>query len=366
MNFKPGDEVSFINEKRNGIVKKIITQEMVSVEIEDGFDIPVLIKELIIIRPKSVTDNISIENEKNVHVTHYESKPLIEEEAIEDATVFLLNKADTATPKGLYLALVPKNRENITAAGLKLLIVNNTAYDVLFGCYNKPDKDYSAFTYDAFGKYSSYLLTEIAHTALNEWTDLLLHIMFYAESETIRPPLDKSVKINPVKVFREGSFKYSLLLDAPSYIIPIEEMEINPPTWEEAAWQPGIIEHRPVLDIKDITRDKISPVEKKHITAPFIAEVDLHIEQLIEKSQNMSNHEKLTLQLNYFLKCLDAAIAHKFKKITFIHGVGQGRLKDEILKIIAENYKGLRIQDGPFNKYGQGATEVLIPFNLTR
>jgi len=92
----------------------------------------------------------------------------------------------------------------------------------------------------------------------------------------------------------------------------------------------------------------------------------LHIEQLIDECRDMSNHQKLNIQLSYFAKTLDAAIVHKFKKITYIHGVGQGRLKDEIHKIIIESYPGVKIQDAPFKKYGVGATEVLIPFNLTR
>jgi len=47
MDLKPGDNVSFLNEKREGIVKKILNNKMVIVEIEDGFDIPVAINDLV-------------------------------------------------------------------------------------------------------------------------------------------------------------------------------------------------------------------------------------------------------------------------------------------------------------------------------
>ena len=41
----------------------------------------------------------------------------------------------------------------------------------------------------------------------------------------------------------------------------------------------------------------------------------------------------LNIQLECFEKELDMAIAKKFKKIIFIHGVGNGRLKQEIISI---------------------------------
>ena len=47
MDLKPGDKVSFLNEKRDGIVKKMLNNKMVLVEIEDGFDIPVAINDLV-------------------------------------------------------------------------------------------------------------------------------------------------------------------------------------------------------------------------------------------------------------------------------------------------------------------------------
>ena len=49
----------------------------------------------------------------------------------------------------------------------------------------------------------------------------------------------------------------------------------------------------------------------------------------------------------------------KLQKIIFIHGVGIGRLKSEILKIL-QQYPNLHYFDAPLSKYGVGATEVWI------
>ena len=88
-------------------------------------------------------------------------------------------------------------------------------------------------------------------------------------------------------------------------------------------------------------------------------EVDLHLHELIDSYQQKSDHEKLMFQLNYFRKCLDAAIAHRIKKIIFIHGVGKGTLKQEILHAL-NDYERVRHYDAPFKKYGYGALAIDI------
>ncbi|MGQ0827611.1 MAG: Smr/MutS family protein [Bacteroidota bacterium] len=49
MNFQIGDKVSFLNEKGEGIVSKIINKKMVGVTIEDGFELPFAVSELLLI-----------------------------------------------------------------------------------------------------------------------------------------------------------------------------------------------------------------------------------------------------------------------------------------------------------------------------
>ena len=51
MNFKPGDKVRFLNTTGGGIVVKEINAFMVSVAIEDGFEIPTLTAELVAMEP---------------------------------------------------------------------------------------------------------------------------------------------------------------------------------------------------------------------------------------------------------------------------------------------------------------------------
>ena len=89
-------------------------------------------------------------------------------------------------------------------------------------------------------------------------------------------------------------------------------------------------------------------------------EVDLHINELIDYSEGMSNSEILQIQLDRFHFVIEQNKKNKGKKIVFIHGVGNGVLKNEIRKLLERKYKGLNYQDASFREYGFGATMVII------
>ena len=98
---------------------------------------------------------------------------------------------------------------------------------------------------------------------------------------------------------------------------------------------------------------------RQHLEPPKY-EVDLHIEKLMPEWKHLNNFEMLTLQLNTFEKYLDLAIAHHQHNLIVIHGVGTGKLKDEIHEIL----KGRREVRSFINRYdpryGYGATEIFL------
>jgi hypothetical protein len=87
-------------------------------------------------------------------------------------------------------------------------------------------------------------------------------------------------------------------------------------------------------------------------------EVDLHIEELLEDTSGMENADIIRYQLRYFEKCLDEAQRRPVKRFVVIHGVGKGRLRDEIRKQLSAD--NIEHYDAPLSKYGFGATEIII------
>jgi dsDNA-specific endonuclease/ATPase MutS2 len=111
------------------------------------------------------------------------------------------------------------------------------------------------------------------------------------------------------------------------------------------------------VDVRRITEKEINQPAPKKTKINEVWEVDLHLSEILDTGRMKTDHEKLLAQLNYFHKCMNAAILNKIKKVIFIHGVGKGTLKQEIHHSLRQ-YNRVRHYDAPFKKYGFGGTTV--------
>ncbi|MBU2945841.1 Smr/MutS family protein [Zobellia uliginosa] len=110
---------------------------------------------------------------------------------------------------------------------------------------------------------------------------------------------------------------------------------------------------------KEIPKRRQTQVTKpKERNAPKM-EVDLHIHQLTKSSKGMSNHEMLNLQIDAARRQLEFAIKKRIQKVVFIHGVGEGILKEELYYLF-RRYDNVKHYDADYQKYGLGATEIYI------
>ena len=119
------------------------------------------------------------------------------------------------------------------------------------------------------------------------------------------------------------------------------------------------------INVSEISKEKEIPKlrsfvkekrSKHEIPAP---EFDLHIEKLVPNKRGMSNYDILTLQTETARRHIEFAIRNRIPKIVFIHGVGEGVLKAE-LDFLLGRYDNIAFQEGNYQRYGQGATEVFI------
>ncbi len=89
-----------------------------------------------------------------------------------------------------------------------------------------------------------------------------------------------------------------------------------------------------------------------------VLEVDLHIHQLTKTTKGMDNFDMLSLQLDTAKRKLEYAISKRISKVVFIHGVGEGVLKNELQYLF--NKYPVNYYEASYQKYGLGATEVYI------
>ncbi|MDE5594764.1 MAG: Smr/MutS family protein, partial [Muribaculaceae bacterium] len=68
----------------------------------------------------------------------------------------------------------------------------------------------------------------------------------------------------------------------------------------------------------------------------------------------------LNYQIDKFREVMDENLRYGGRRIIFIHGKGEGILRQALLKELNYRYKGCRVQDASFREYGYGATQVTI------
>lgn len=98
---------------------------------------------------------------------------------------------------------------------------------------------------------------------------------------------------------------------------------------------------------------KTSKTSKKKTYIEF----DLHIDKLHPNWKTLDKSNYLNYQLSAAQGKLDFAIKKRIPHFVFIHGVGEGVLKQELHTILGR-YDFLVFEDAPYYKYGLGATLV--------
>lgn len=88
--------------------------------------------------------------------------------------------------------------------------------------------------------------------------------------------------------------------------------------------------------------------------------IDLHYEKIAKKMRSGSNLDHLELQMMEFKRELKLAREVGSASMVFIHGVGNGRLRDEIWLYLKKQGETVRYGEADSNLYGHGATQVWI------
>jgi hypothetical protein len=100
---------------------------------------------------------------------------------------------------------------------------------------------------------------------------------------------------------------------------------------------------------------------RKHLP-PARSVVDLHIEKLSDNWTHLSNAEILDIQLKEFEKWYDLAIAHRQATMIVIHGVGTGKLRDEIHDMLRLKREVKTFVNQYHPSFGYGATEIYFQY----
>lgn len=360
MKFTIGQKVKFLNEVGGGVITKIISPTMVSVTTEDGFDMPYITSDLI---PAFSSDSAGKmfdpkETDFSTAIQPSDSNRDVDENDYERETPLDRFSSAKKDPIGIYLCFVPHDQVWLLKDDLDVYVVNNTNYVVLYNLMiNNQENLWEGIDYGSINPNSKMLINTIQRDDINKWIKGALQVIFHSElDQRVHLPINDMFTIKSSKFFNKDSYHSCSFLASKSVVINVGSIPEFVQTNREE------LQKYDELTVAETTsRNIVTSVSmlKNFMTDSGVAEVDLHIEALVDNPSEIDTVQMLTIQTSTFNKYLEEAIRLKLQKIIFIHGVGIGRLKSEILKIL-QQYPNLHHFDAPISKYGSGATEVWI------
>lgn len=351
---KIGDRVKFLNAVGGGKVTGIISPKMVNVEDEQGFEVPCLISELVLdqrynpvqIPPKPVlSGQHELKKEKKPEQKpKKESVPLFASSAGKPAT----------TNSSCYLAFVPEVPTLPLSGEIKAWLVNDSGNYLVFHFSLLKEGQYHS---EKTGKLSPYAAIPLKGFGLEDFSNFpdfgFQIIPFGIKSSVLLPTLTKTMKVNPVKFYKETSYTSNPYFGKRAIVLEIKEKDLTPELEKLKAHDfnaPSVMSE---------SGDISAPVPKKQEVTDT-REVDLHIQELVESASGLSNKEMLDIQMERFRREMAEAIRKSVRRIVFIHGVGQGTLKNELRRELERKYPKYDVQDASFREYGYGATMVIL------
>ena len=168
------------------------------------------------------------------------------------------------------------------------------------------------------------------------------------ENKKKAPYFETSQKVNGKKVFK----KVSELLANQQQRFSFELFKVYPDKTQKDS-----------LDLSKLNKSdfKVYQAEQaKEYMPPARSVIDIHIEKLTDNFSRLSGTEIMEIQLNEFEKYYDLAVFHHLKEFTVIHGVGEGKLRDEIHNRLKAKKAVKTFVNQYHHLYGFGATDIFF------
>ena len=356
MKVKVGDQVKFLNDTGGGKITKILSKDMANVLTHDGFEVPVLMEELLISesgeqekkQEEVIPETQQAQEKEEEHNFYKEAEP-------NEKEILSASNPDNE----IHFAFVPLNLEQPENSDLDIYLINDSDFEIFYLILVKKETSYSWFASGYLEDNTKILIKTLERENLNELNDLKFQLLFFRKG-FFHPvsPMETNLKLKPTRFFKRTTFKENDFFEEPAWVMELKSEE----RIYEQLRNLNDEEILQAVKEKDISGQELStPKNKQKQSNPDTEEVDLHIEELVEKPNELSNSEIIQIQLARFQTALEGALNDTHtKRIVFIHGVGNGRLRYELRKSLERNYPKIKYQDASFKEYGYGATLVFL------
>lgn len=338
MKFQIGDKVVVLHSNEEGEVVDIINNKMVMVDVR-GVKFP------------AYTDQLDFP-----YFKRFTEKKLFPEKKEKKFIDDLPREKKKVTEKvvdGVWLTFIPVMHADEfgddVVDDLKIHLINRTHNGFKFTYklhyFGEPEFELTNQVHN----FEDFYLHDIPFENLNDSPTFAFEFSLLTPDKNKADYYEASLKLKPKQVFArieelkqkgEATFSYRLFETYPGRVENTVDVS------------PLLNKGYKVYDASQ-AREHLEPAKQA---------IDLHIEQLTTDPDQLDNFEKLTLQLKTFEKYFELAIAHHRPTLTVIHGVGSGKLRDEIHEILKLRKEVKTFINQYHPAYGYGATEVYFQY----
>ncbi len=335
MKYEPGDKIIVLHTEEEGKVVEIINESMVMIEVK-GVRFPAYLDQIDFPYFKMFTEKRKTDKKK----------VFIDNVKREKANI----KTKTGEEKGMFISFLPVFDKDIfdddVVEKFKIHLLNQTGtqFNFTYTLYFNGESNFELN--NTILPRQDFYLHDVPFDDLSDNPRFGFEFSLALPDKKKAPYCEASLKIKAKQLFKkieevqqknEASFSY-LLFD--KYPDKVEEEKVDLSKLGNAGFR--------IYDAGNI---------RQHLPPPRSV-VDLHIEKLTDSWKHLSNFEILTLQLKEFDKFYDLAVAHHQPSLTVIHGVGEGKLRDEIHDILRTKKEVKSFVNQYTAAYGYGATEI--------
>lgn len=378
---KIGDKVRFLSEVGGGKVVGFRGKDIALVEDADGFEIPMQVRELVVIETDDYNIPTPQQKEKREfaqaktdtqEAAPYRGKATLQmqpsskgdetgqalAQGMSSVSGRFIAKPETkgADVLNVYLAYVPVDIRQVSTTPFETYLVNDSNYYLYYTYSNIENQSCLVRSQGLIEPNTKLFLEEFEKAQLNDLERVAVQLIAFKEGKpfAIKPAVSVELRIDVVKFYKLHTFQENDFFEEPALLYeivrndqPAKQLYVSAEEVKNA-----------LIQKKDVQPARKSVQRKDDRNA--ILEVDLHINALLDDTHGLSNADMLQYQLKKFVEVMEQYKHQQGKRIVFIHGKGEGVLRKALFDELKRKYPRCKYQDASFQEYGFGATQVII------
>ena len=227
---KIGDKVRFLSEVGGGKVAGFQGKNIVLVEDEDGFQMPMLINEVVVVGEESYETTRMVEQKAKVRMAADDD----EEPEIEPADRPITFKPKPEERKGgdklsAFLAFVPMDVKELSQTRFESYLVNDSNYYLRYVLMTAEGTAWKLRAEGEIEPNCKEFIEEFGREDLNDLEHLCVQLVAYKREKhfLLKSPVNAQVRVDTVKFYKLHAFRENDFFEQPALIYTLIENDVQ-------------------------------------------------------------------------------------------------------------------------------------------